>query len=183
MGKGEIARYEQFLLFPQVFSKDLYCRHIKTRACLGKCVNSLPNDRILDRSKLKPFGGDNIKVFRKMIFVFDRVENIVGKGKKCCFLLFPQCFRKNSYSGSLKVEIVLKRVKEIGGPVWLSDKDSYPRAALDPPKFFRGRVLWQDTSEPQPRYFSACLYSDCRGILNYFPNVYLYTSLLLLFMY
>ena len=29
--KGEIARYEQFLLSP-VFSKDLYCRHVKTRA-------------------------------------------------------------------------------------------------------------------------------------------------------
>ena len=29
-----IARYEQFLLFP-VFSKDLYCRHVSTRACLG----------------------------------------------------------------------------------------------------------------------------------------------------
>ena len=35
VGKGEIVRYEQFLLFP-VFSKDLYRRHIKTRACLGK---------------------------------------------------------------------------------------------------------------------------------------------------
>ena len=35
VGKGEIAHYEQFLLFP-VFSKALDCRHIKTRACLGK---------------------------------------------------------------------------------------------------------------------------------------------------
>ena len=35
VGKGEIARYEQFLLFP-VFSEDLYCRYVKTRACLGK---------------------------------------------------------------------------------------------------------------------------------------------------
>ena len=34
-GKGEIARYEQFLLFPQCFQKT-YCRHVKTRACLGK---------------------------------------------------------------------------------------------------------------------------------------------------
>ena len=34
--KGEIARNEQFLLFPTVFSKDFYCRHVKTRACLGK---------------------------------------------------------------------------------------------------------------------------------------------------
>ena len=35
VGKGEIARCEQFLLF-QLFSKDLYYIHIKTRACLGK---------------------------------------------------------------------------------------------------------------------------------------------------
>ena len=36
VGKGEIACYKQFLLLPQFFLKDLYCRHIKTRACLGK---------------------------------------------------------------------------------------------------------------------------------------------------
>ena len=34
-GKEKIVCYKQFLLFP-VFSKDLYCRHIKTRPCLGK---------------------------------------------------------------------------------------------------------------------------------------------------
>ena len=33
MGKGEIARNEQFLLFPQCFQKTLYCRHVKTWAC------------------------------------------------------------------------------------------------------------------------------------------------------
>ena len=36
VGKGEIARHEQFLLFPTMFSKDLYCRHVKTGACFGK---------------------------------------------------------------------------------------------------------------------------------------------------
>ena len=36
VGKGENARYELFLLFPPVFSKALYCRHVKTRTCLGK---------------------------------------------------------------------------------------------------------------------------------------------------
>ena len=35
VGKGEIAHYEFFLRFP-VFSDDLYCRHVKTRACLGQ---------------------------------------------------------------------------------------------------------------------------------------------------
>ena len=34
-GKGEIAHYEQFLLLP-VFLKNLYSRHIKTWASLGK---------------------------------------------------------------------------------------------------------------------------------------------------
>ena len=34
--KGEIARNRQFLLFPTVFSKDSYCRHVKSRDCLGK---------------------------------------------------------------------------------------------------------------------------------------------------
>ena len=36
VGKGEIARNEQFLLFPQCFSKYLYCRHVYSRACLRK---------------------------------------------------------------------------------------------------------------------------------------------------
>ena len=35
VGNGEIARYEQFLLFP-VFIKDFYCKQVKSRACLGK---------------------------------------------------------------------------------------------------------------------------------------------------
>ena len=36
VGKEEIAWYEQFLLFPHCFQIDVYCRHVKTRACLGK---------------------------------------------------------------------------------------------------------------------------------------------------
>ena len=34
-GKGEIARYEQFLLFPRCFQKACSA-DVKTRACLGK---------------------------------------------------------------------------------------------------------------------------------------------------
>ena len=42
-------------------------------------------------------------------FDMGRVENIVGKGENAGyqhFLLFPQCFQKASFSGSLKVRIV-----------------------------------------------------------------------------
>ena len=44
-----------------------------------------------------------------MTYVFDRVENIVGKGENAGykhFLLFQQCFLKFSFSRFLKVVIV-----------------------------------------------------------------------------
>ena len=46
---------------------------------------------------------------KKLKFVLVRVENIVGKGENADyqhFLLFPQCFQKASFPGSLKVSIV-----------------------------------------------------------------------------
>ena len=58
---------------------------------------TLPSDKILDWSNLKAFADDIIKILEMMIFVFDRVENIVGRGEKAGyqhFLLFPQCFQK-----------------------------------------------------------------------------------------
>ena len=36
LGKGKIARNEQFLLFPQSFRKIWYFRHVKRITCLGK---------------------------------------------------------------------------------------------------------------------------------------------------
>ena len=37
VGKGDIVRYKQFLLLPRCFQKACTaCRHLKTRACLGK---------------------------------------------------------------------------------------------------------------------------------------------------
>ena len=38
VGKGEIALYEQFLLFPQCF-QDLYCRHIKPGLVWERVMN------------------------------------------------------------------------------------------------------------------------------------------------
>ena len=67
---------------------------------LNAGFNPLPNDKILDCSKLKAFADDKIKVFEMMIFVFDRVENIVGKGENAGyqhFLLFPTMFLKGLF--------------------------------------------------------------------------------------
>ena len=52
-----------------------------TIANLRVRVNSLPNDNILDRSKLKTFADDKITVTENLKFVFERVENIMGKGE------------------------------------------------------------------------------------------------------
>ena len=58
-------------------------------------------------SKLKAFVDDKLDVTKKLKFVLGRVKNIVGKGENAgCqhLLLFPQCFQKAPFSGSLKVE-------------------------------------------------------------------------------
>ena len=83
--------------------------------------NSLPNNNILDLSKLKAFADDKIQLTKIMIFVFDRIENIVGKGENAGyphFLLFPQCFQKARYSGLLNVGFVYKELYT--KPDWLN---------------------------------------------------------------
>ena len=62
-------------------------------------INSFPNDKILDLTKLKAFADDKLKIAKMRISLFDRVENTVGKGENAGyqhFLLFPWCFPKPS---------------------------------------------------------------------------------------
>ena len=47
-------------------------------------INSFPHDKILDQTKLKAFSDDKSNVTKMIISVFDRVENIVGKGEIAC---------------------------------------------------------------------------------------------------
>ena len=54
---------------------------------------SLPNNKVLDWSKFKAFAEDNLYEAKMMIYIFDRVENIVGENTGYQhFLLFPQLF-------------------------------------------------------------------------------------------
>ena len=72
-------------------------------------INPLPNDKILDVTKLKAFADDKLKVAKMRISLIDRVENTMEKGENAVhqhFLLFPLCFPKPSSLGSLKVGIV-----------------------------------------------------------------------------
>ena len=66
---------------------------------------SLSNNKILVVTKLIAFADNKINVTHMMIFVFDRVENIVGKGKKCWRLIFSfshNVFKRLFFLGSLK---------------------------------------------------------------------------------
>ena len=61
-----------------LFGKDLHC-------------NSLPNNNILDWTKLKAFADDKLNLTKNLKLVLGRVENIVGKGENAGdqhFLLF-----------------------------------------------------------------------------------------------
>ena len=71
--------------------------------------NSLSHDKTIDCSNFKAFADDNLNVAKKAKLISDMVENTVGKEKNAGhqhFLLYPQCFHKFTFSGSLKVEIV-----------------------------------------------------------------------------
>ena len=53
---------------------------------------TLPNNKILDLSKLKGSADNKINVTKKLKFALERAENIVGKGENSDyqhFLLFP----------------------------------------------------------------------------------------------
>ena len=60
VGKGEIARYEQFLLFQQCFQKACFAG-VSKGVIVWEWVNPFPNDNFLDSSKLKVFADDNFR--------------------------------------------------------------------------------------------------------------------------
>ena len=56
---------------------------------------------------MKAFADEKMNVAEMMIYVFDRVENIVGKGENAGyqhFLLFEQCFQKPSPFSVIKTQ-------------------------------------------------------------------------------
>ena len=72
-------------------------------------VKPLPNDKILDLTKLKAFTDYKLNVARMMISLLDTVGSTLGKGENAGyqqFLVFLQCFPKPSTYGSLKDGIV-----------------------------------------------------------------------------
>ena len=85
-GTGENAVISIFSFSHNVFKRLLFQGHSKLGLCAkglatvlfsSAKINSLPNNKFLDWSKLKALNADNkIKVFKQVIFIFDGDENI-----------------------------------------------------------------------------------------------------------
>ena len=79
-------------------------------------VNPLPDNKILDWSKLKQSADDNFKFDENSKKFSKPVENILGKGEIARyeqFLLFPQCFQKACFPGASKGVIELELVNRV----------------------------------------------------------------------
>ena len=88
---------------------------MRTSGRPGVMFNPLPDNKILDSSKLKEFADNNFKFDENGRKLPKRVENTVGKGEIACykqFLLFPQCFQKACFPGASKGVIVWEWVKQ-----------------------------------------------------------------------
>ena len=72
------------------------------------CINSLPNDILLDSSKFKAFADEKLDTAVMMISPFNGVENTF-KRRKC---RLPQCF-PNPSLGSLKVRTMLEKIHSL----------------------------------------------------------------------
>ena len=73
---------------------------------LGKSqsIYTLPNDKILTLSKLRTFAEGYFNLAEMVPFFSDTVDIFVRNGENAGyqhFLLFPQCFQKASFPGSL----------------------------------------------------------------------------------
>ena len=89
-----------------VFAHLVLFIRLKKMRFSGLHFNALPHDKNLGWSKLKTVADDKIKELKMMIFVSDRVENIVGKGKNAnyqYFIIFLRCFQKAVCPKSLKI--------------------------------------------------------------------------------
>ena len=61
------------------------------------CLNPLPDNKILALTKFKALADDNFNLAQMVQCFSDRVENIVGKSRKCwfpAFSLFTTMFSK-----------------------------------------------------------------------------------------
>ena len=102
----------------QKFSLDAQYR-LASVYMLCRSINPLLKDKISDSNNLKPFADNKIiiNLAQNIISVSERIENIVGKRRKCwvpAFSTFPTMFSKAFFLKIIKTwDILTKRLNHI----------------------------------------------------------------------
>ena len=97
MRLSERIKKSAFSPFLTMFSKAFFLR----------VLNPLPNNKILDWSKLQAYTDDKMNVTEKVKYVLGRAENIVGNGENAGYQHFlHNVFKGLLYGGLLEVVIV-----------------------------------------------------------------------------
>ena len=110
--KKKLLITSNFSFSHSVFKRLIFQGHQK----VSLRGNGLTLHKFLDLSKLNAFAEDKIKVTQYLKFVLESIENIVERGEYAGyqhFLLFPQCFKDGSFSGSLKSRCCGKGLKHL----------------------------------------------------------------------
>ena len=116
--RGSLVHSSAFLLeFLRIFSL--------TRESEEDHLNPLPNDKILEMTKLKAFADDKLNVAKMTISLFGRVENPMGKGENAGhqhFFPFPTGFSKALFLRLVKsrdyMAKVLKAIFHYRPKIW-----------------------------------------------------------------
>ena len=111
----------------RIYTDVLYCKETK-RNLYSSSFNSLPNAKILGRSKLKAFPDDTINVTQKFKFILGGIENIVGKGENAgspAFFSFPTMFSKDFSTRVVKSRDCVVKSSVRPSPLWDADVSSY----------------------------------------------------------
>ena len=99
-------------LYSPTILKKILCHFLLD--FVAALLNPLTDNKILDQTKLKAFADNKLNVTNMIIFVFDRVENILGKGEIACtsnFSFSHNVFKRLLFPDASKGVIVWKWVK------------------------------------------------------------------------
>ena len=97
-------RQPHFTDLTLIFLPNLIFLTQKKNALNAAFFNPFSHEKILHQTKLKAFSDDKLNVTKMIISVFDRVENIVGKGELLVQAIspFPTMFSKGFFPRLIK---------------------------------------------------------------------------------
>ena len=134
----------------------------------------------LDLSKFKEFAYDKLNLTRKLKFVLDRLENVVGKGENAgyqYFLLFPQFLypRVKDRGHVIFTVAVIILDCAIGANLWPMAHENMTYGPKWPLKILDGAKFYPDCAEINNVIFQISIQAYCKK----FSEVNIYTRTIL----